>query len=168
MEKVIKIQNFSAKSPYFLTLIEGSLFRVGGGGEQFAPFLNSYFQKNKSNIDITLCNCWTIFLKYVEIEIMLTSSVTSWRLYFLCNKDMSKNPKNWWKLLKIANIGRESLNIFKMRFMIILKVTKNQSFTLSLEDALLGKRQGEGTPHHQQPIPASLGLMTAGEIKFES
>ena len=163
MEKVIKLQNFSAKSPYFLTLIRLGLLRVvfsgfGRGGVNLPPSSISY---------ITLCNCWTIFLKYVEIDIMLTSSVTSWRLYFLCNKDMSKNPKNWWKLLKIANIGRESLNIFKMRFMIILKVTKNQGFTLSLEDALLGKRQGEGTPHHQQPIPASLGLMRAGEIKFE-
>ena len=162
MEKVIKLQNFSAKSPYFLTLIRLGLLRVVfsglGGGGQFAPFLNSYFKKNKSNIDITLSNCWTIFLKYVEIEIMLTSSVTSWRLSFLCNKDMSKNPKNWWKLLKIA---------FKMRFMIILEVAKNQGFTLSLEYALLGKRQGEGTPHHQQPIPASLELMRAGEIKFE-
>ena len=164
MEKVIKLQNFSAKSPYFLTLIRLGLLRVVfsgfwvGGGVNLPPSSVSY---------ITLCNCWTIFLKYVEIDIMLTSSVTSWRLYFLCNKDMSKNPKNWWKLLKIANIGRESLNIFKMRFMIILKVTKNQGFTLSLQDALLGKRQGEGTPHHQQPIPASLGLMRAGEIKFE-
>ena len=49
---------------------------------------------------------------------------------------MSKNPKNWWKLMKIANIDRESLHISwtdwgismkssgKMWLMIILKATK--------------------------------------------
>ena len=57
---------------------------------------------------------------------------------------MSKNPKNWWKSLKIANIARENLHIFwttcgisielsgKMWLMITLKVTKNQGFTLPL------------------------------------
>ena len=50
---------------------------------------------------------------------------------------MSKNPENWWKLMKIANIDREILHNFwktggismkfseKMWFIIILKVTKN-------------------------------------------
>ena len=46
-------------------LIEGSF---GGvffwGGDQFDP--PSYFKKNLSNINITLCNCKTIYLKYVE------------------------------------------------------------------------------------------------------
>ena len=67
---------------------------------------------------------------------------------------MSKNLKNWWKLMKIANIDREILHNFwttwgismkfsgKMWLMIILKVTKNQGFTLSLEDAFFEKTQG--------------------------
>ena len=67
---------------------------------------------------------------------------------------MSKNPKNWGKLMKIANIDREFLHIFwttwgnsikfsgKMCFKIILKVTKNQGFTLSLEDTFFEKPQG--------------------------
>ena len=60
---------------------------------------------------------------------------------------MSKNPKNRWKY------DGENLHIFwtiwgismkfsgEMWLMIILKVTKNQGFTLSLEDAFLGKPQ---------------------------
>ena len=58
--------------------------------------------------------------------------------------------------MKIANIDRESLHIFwanwgislkfsgKMWLMIILKLTKNHGSTVSLEDALSGKPQGEG------------------------
>ena len=69
---------------------------------------------------------------------------------------MSKNPKNWGKLMKIANIDREILHNFwttwgismkfsgKMCFMIILKVTKNQGFTLSSEDTFFKKPQGGG------------------------
>ena len=67
---------------------------------------------------------------------------------------MSKNPKNRWKLLKIANTDRESLHIYwmtcgilikssgKMWFMVILKVTKKQGFILSLQDIFLEKPQG--------------------------
>ena len=59
---------------------------------------------------------------------------------------MSKNPSNQWKSMKIANIHREIIHIFwttwgismkssvKMWLMIILKVIKNQGFTLALED----------------------------------
>ena len=66
---------------------------------------------------------------------------------------MSKNPKNWWKSMKIANIDREILHNFwttwriskkssgKMWLMIIKKVTKNQGFTLSLEDTFFEKPQ---------------------------
>ena len=65
---------------------------------------------------------------------------------------MSKNAKNWWKLLILTDeifisSGRlESINeIFqerwKMGLMIKLKVTKNQDFTLSLEDKFLEKPQ---------------------------
>ena len=55
--------------------------------------------------------------------------------------------------MKIANIDREFLHIFwttwgnsmkfseKMCFEIILKVTKNQGFTLSLEDTIFEKPQ---------------------------
>ena len=76
---------------------------------------------------------------------------------------MSKNPKNWWRLMKIANIDREILHIFwttwgismkfsgKMCLMIILKVTKNQGFTLSLEDTFFEKPQGGGEIDHPTP-----------------
>ena len=85
---------------------------------------------------------------------MLAPSVISLHSYFLCNKVMSKNPKNWWKLMKIANIDREFLHIFwttwgnsmkfseKMCLKIILKVTKNQGLTLSLEDTFFEKLHG--------------------------
>ena len=75
---------------------------------------------------------------------------------------MSNIPKNWWKSLKIAIIDRESLHIFwttwgismefsgKMWLMIILKVAKNQSCTLSLEDVFLEK------PHVVSNWPSSL------------
>ena len=76
---------------------------------------------------------------------------------------MSKDPKNWLKLLKIANIDRENLHVFwtirgisltfsgKMWLMTILKVTKNQGFTLSLEDVFLEKLQGVDNPPHSPP-----------------
>ena len=69
---------------------------------------------------------------------------------------MSKNPKSWWKLMKIGNIAREILYNYgktwvismkfsgKMCLMIILKVTKNCGFTLSLEDTIFEKPQGGG------------------------
>ena len=94
---------------------------------------------------------------------MLTSSVISWR-QFLCNKVMSKNPKKRGKLMRTANIIREFLHIFgttwpnsikiseMMCFKIILKVTKNQGFTLSLEDTFSEKPQ-EG---QIEPPPPSL------------
>ena len=55
--------------------------------------------------------------------------------------------------MKIANIDRQIFHMFwttseKMYFKIILKVTKNQGFTLSLEDTFfekpLGGREGGG------------------------
>ena len=79
---------------------------------------------------------------------------------------MSKNPKNWGKLMKIANIDREILHNFwttwrismkfsgKMCLMIILKVTKNQGFTPSLEEIFLEKLEGRSNWHP----PAVLGL----------
>ena len=66
---------------------------------------------------------------------------------------MSKNRKNWWKL---ANIDRDFLHIFwtssgnsikfsgKMCLKIILRVTKDQGFTLSSEDTFFKKLQGAG------------------------
>ena len=70
---------------------------------------------------------------------------------------MSKNPENQWKLMKIANIEREFLNIFwttwgnsikfsgKMSLKITLKVSKNQGFTISPENTFFEKPQvGEG------------------------
>ena len=58
---------------------------------------------------------------------------------------MSKNSENQWKSMKIANIDGESLHTWgismkifgKKWLMIILKVTKNQGFTPSLEDKFL-------------------------------
>ena len=69
---------------------------------------------------------------------------------------MSKNPENWWKSVKIANIDKESLHNFwttweismkfwgKMWPMIILKVTKNVGFTLALEDTFFEEPHGGG------------------------
>ena len=71
--------------------------------------------------------------------------------------------------MKIVNIDRESLHVFwttwgiSMRFsgkiwlMIILKVTKKQDFTLSLEDIFFEKPQGGTPPPHP---PAVAGLNT--------
>ena len=79
---------------------------------------------------------------------------------------MSKNPKNRWKLMKLANIEREILHVFwttwgiPMKFsgktwlMIILKVTTNQRFILFLEDTFFEKPQGGSTSP-----PAVLGLI---------
>ena len=62
-----------------------------------------------------------------------------------------KIDENRWKSMKIANTDREGLlNAWrnsmkfsgKMWLMIILKITKNQGFTLSLEDTILEKPQG--------------------------
>ena len=84
---------------------------------------------------------------------------------------MPKNPKNWGRLMQIANIDREFLHIFwttwgnsvkysgKMCFKIILKVTKNEGFTLSLEDTFFEKpRVGRGVKLIPLPSPAVLGL----------
>ena len=46
----------------------------------------------------------------------------------------------------------------KMCFKIILKVTKNQGFTLSLEDTFLKKPQGDGGQTPAPPLSAVLGL----------
>ena len=76
---------------------------------------------------------------------------------------MSKNPKNWWKSMKIANItekffiSSERLEEFqfsrKMWLMIILKVLKKHGFTLFLEDTFFEKPRKESN----WP-PALLGL----------
>ena len=88
---------------------------------------------------------------------------------------MSKNPKNGWKLMKIANIDREFLHVFwttwansmnfsgKMCFKIILKVSKSHGSTLSIEDAFFKKPQGGGVnliPHPYPTLhsPGRLGL----------
>ena len=83
---------------------------------------------------------------------------------------MSKNLKNWWKSMKIANIDREIPHIFwmtwgmslkfseKMYLMIILKVTKKQGFPLYLEDTFFKKPQGG-----QIDPPAVLGLKDSCE-----
>ena len=74
-------------------------------------------------------------------------------------------PKNWWKLMKIANTDREILHIFwttwgismkfsgKMCLLIILKVTKIQGFTLSLENTSFEKPQ-EGGDQIDPPPPS--------------
>ena len=89
---------------------------------------------------------------------------------------MSKTPKIRWKSIKIANIEREIVHIFwttwgismefsgKVWLMIILKLTKNQCFILSLKDTFFEKPQmtedgggGVGGGGDQTP-PAVLGL----------
>ena len=76
---------------------------------------------------------------------LLQADVISFFVTRKCQK-IQKIDENWWKL---ANIDREIPHIFwtscvismkfseKMCLMIILKITKNQGFTLSLEDILL-------------------------------
>ena len=71
------------------------------------------------------------------------------------------NVKKSKKSMKVANIDRENLDISepfeelqwnfsgKMLLMIILKVTLNQGFTLSLEDAFYEKQQGRLYLHYQ-------------------
>ena len=95
---------------------------------------------------------------------------------------MSKNPKNQWKLMKKANIDREFLHIFwttcgnsmkfsgKMCFKIILKVTKNQGFTLSLEDTFFGKPQGGSNwpPFLSRFRVNNGGFITDKELKYFS
>ena len=68
--------------------------------------------------------------------------------------------------MKIANIDRESLHIFwttweismkfsgKVCLVIILKVTKNQGFTLSLWDTFFEKPQGGGRQIDSPPSPS--------------
>ena len=69
--------------------------------------------------------------------------------------------------MKIVNMDEENLHIFwmtweismkcsgKMWLMIILKVTKNQGFTLSVEDTVLKKPQGvKLTPPPPLPPPS--------------
>ena len=80
---------------------------------------------------------------------MLTSFVLSWRHWFLCNKVMSKNPKSWWNLMKfLGKICQKTM----------LNVTKNQSFTLSLEDTSFEKSQG-GRGWGQIDSPSPVGVM---------
>ena len=88
-----------------------------------------------------------------------------------------KNLKNWLKLIKIANIDRKSLHNFwktwgiSMKFvgktclMIILKVTKNHGFTLSLEDTFFKKPQlGGQIKPLPPPLSAVLGLIITSYI----
>ena len=61
---------------------------------------------------------------------------------------MSKNQKNRWKLMKIANIEREIFHTFlttwgnSMKFSGKMWFTKNQGFPFSLEHKLFKKPQG--------------------------
>ena len=64
---------------------------------------------------------------------------------------MSKNPKTQWKFMKNLFLhifwttwGNSMKFSGKMCLKIILKVTKNQGFTLSLEETFFKKPQGEG------------------------
>ena len=81
---------------------------------------------------------------------------------------MLRNPKNRGKMMKTANIDKEFLHILwttwgnsmklsvKMCFRLILKVTKNEGFTLSLKDTFFQKTTGwRGV--NLTPLPAVLG-----------
>ena len=71
---------------------------------------------------------------------MLLVSLDQWNI--------KKLKKKWWKLIKIANTDRENLQIFrttvkfsgKLWLMIILKVTQNQGFNLSVENIFFEKK----------------------------
>ena len=51
-----------------------------------------------------------------------------------CNKEMPKNPKNWWKSMKIANINSKDLHIFWMTWKILhyVKSVQKRSFVWSV------------------------------------
>ena len=77
--------------------------------------------------------------------------------------------------MKIANIDGEFPHVTwrtwgnsikfsgKMRFKMILKVTKKQGFTLSLEDTFFEKPQGEGERGQTDP-PAVLELRVLNKL----
>ena len=89
-----------------------------------------------------------------------------------------ENSKQYEKLVKMVNIEGENLCIFwrtwgnsikfsgKMWLMIILKVTKNQGFILSLENIFLETLQGEDQIDPPPP-PAVLGLTNSVPAKFQ-
>ena len=91
---------------------------------------------------------------------------------------MLKNQKNPWKSMKIANIDRENFHIFwttwgnsikfsgKMWLILILKVTKKQGFTLSLEDTLLEKPQAGGS--NWPPSLFKIKLLTIWLLRISS
>ena len=97
-------------------------------------------------------------------------------IIFLCNRVMSKNPKYWGKLMKIANIDRDFLHIFwttwgnsmkfsgKLCFKIIWKATKKQGSTLSVEDTFFKKPKGEVNLNH----PGRQGLKFTGKHPWQS
>ena len=117
----------------------------------FIKLLNNhiYILNMKNNADF-------ICYKLTSLE------MSNVRQSFVTRKCKKKNPKNRLKLtkIKIANIDWESLHISwtiyetlmklseKMWFMIIFKLTKNQSFTLSLENTFLEKPQ---VWHREEP-----------------
>ena len=82
---------------------------------------------------------------------------------------MSKNLKNGWKTMKIANIDREIIHIFwmtlgismklsgKLCLMIILKVTKKPGFYPPFRRYIF--RKTTGGRGSNWPLPAVLGLM---------
>ena len=123
-----------------------------GGGVQFDPLhisRRTYLIYQYNFIQL-LNNLFKICWKWKNADIIcynLTSLVFfvgSW-----CQK-IQKIDENWWKF---ANINRGFLHIFwttwgnsmkysgKMCLKIILKVTKNQGFSLFLEDTLFKKPQ---------------------------
>ena len=85
---------------------------------------------------------------------MLTYLQQANAIRFFVTRKCQKNPEKQWKSMKIPNTNTEILHNFwttwevsikfswKMWLMIILKVTKNQGFTLSLEDTFFAKAQG--------------------------
>ena len=79
---------------------------------------------------------------------MLRSSVICWHHWFLCNKEISENPKKWWKwsilIKKIFNTFWTtwgiSMNFQEKCDLWYLKVTEKQGFRLSLENPFLKKK----------------------------
>ena len=88
---IFSLRKYTFSTKGLLTLInpnkagffEGNSAWEGGGINLTPP---SYFKKNLSNISITLYNCWTIYLKYVESDKILAWSVISWFISFFVTR----------------------------------------------------------------------------------
>ena len=92
-------------------------------------------------------------ISFAKVIILIMTAHVLFSMFFPKKTRTLMPLRNWWKLMKIANIDREILHIFwatweismkfsgKMWLTIVLKVTKNQGFTPSLVYTFFEKLQ---------------------------